>query len=301
LEPDLLLPQLDAQTASFFSGIHWEEDFVFIFFAGEPDLSSFLKLTPALELRQIHRLRYDQWQDGAYSSPIRLGALEIIPIFRGGPDCGTGPAPNSNPQPSLNQTGNLDRPPSHTGPKVGSGHLPPLAPLTIDPGLAFGFGGHPTTKACLEFLLAIFAPGVIKPKNSPATVLDLGCGTGVLALAAARLGAGKVLGVDHSHLAVDSAKKNTRANNLSDRVTIERGLAQDYASYPAELVTANIPMFVIDDLIEARAFSGRSYLIISGLLLEEGELFLKKLAKTQHFNLSDSCRSDRWISYLLEL
>jgi ribosomal protein L11 methyltransferase len=148
-------------------------------------------------------------------------------------------------------------------------------------------------------LLRVYHPGLSSPEPTPRTALDLGCGTGVLSLAAARLGAESVLGVDHSHLAADAAQRNAAANGLESGVRIVRGLAQDYASHAAELVMANIPLFVLTDLLELGAFTGRRRLIVSGLLQEEGQAFLDLLSQKIAFKVEDSHRSDRWVSYLL--
>ena len=80
--------------------------------------------------------------------------------------------------------------------------------LELDPGLAFGTGSHPTTRLCMEWLEANPAPGK--------TVLDYGCGSGILAIAAARLGAGRVAGVDIDPQAVDAARANAERNGLSN-------------------------------------------------------------------------------------
>jgi ribosomal protein L11 methyltransferase len=234
------------------------------------ELRDFLVRFPELELREIHELRYDQWQDGAGSPPLSVGPLVIRPVFG-----------------------------KNAVMAEGQGSSKGVLDVLIDPGLAFGFGGHPTTRACLEFLVRLYKPGtVVSP--SPETALDLGCGTGVLALAAARLGAKKALGLDHSHLAVDAAEINTGLNHLEDAVTVKRALAQDYARYPAKLVMANIPLFVLRDLVELEAFADRDYVIVSGLLPEEGETFLSLLAKKIDCEILDSQRSDRWINYLLK-
>jgi ribosomal protein L11 methyltransferase len=272
-------------------GLHLEADFIFLFFNQKVQLEHFLARFPALELRQIHELRYDQWQDGAGSRPFSIGPLFIKPLF------GLDHISKGNPLDS-NGSNKSGAP----GGGVGSGLPRPLGapePLVIDPGLAFGFGGHPTTKACLEFLLRLYRPGTLE-SVSPETALDLGCGTGILALAAARLGAKKVLGLDHSHLAVDSANKNAALNGLGTIVTIKRALAQDLALYQAQLVMANIPLFVLNDLVRLNAFCHREYLIISGLLPEEGQVFLDLLAQNTSFQILDAKRSDRWISYLLK-
>ncbi len=75
----------------------------------------------------------------------------------------------------------------------------------IDPGQAFGTGAHATTRLCLELLLALEPSGPL---------VDLGCGSGVLAIAAAKLGWGPVLGVDHDPLAVEATRENARVNGV---------------------------------------------------------------------------------------
>jgi ribosomal protein L11 methyltransferase len=253
----------------FFAGLHFEADFAFLFFTKDLSLEDWLTLHSEFELRQIHTLRYDQWQDGAQSPPIDLGDLVIQPCFEPLKARKLKRAAKGCPQ-----------------------------TLFIDPGLAFGFGGHPTTKTCLEFLIKIYRPKHLG-SNIPQNALDLGCGTGILAIAAAGLGAEKVLGVDHSHLAVEAARKNLIYNRLENKVTVERGLAQDFAHYRAELVSANIPLFVLSDLVCLGAFDDRKQLIISGLLPDEGEIFIKALGQRQAYEIIDAVRTDRWISYWL--
>jgi ribosomal protein L11 methyltransferase len=263
---------LGPEAAAALIGLHVEEGFAFLFFDKAVGHEAWLAGNPGFELNQVHQLRYDQWQDGAGSAPIRLGPLDIAPIGAAGEPRAARPVP---------------------GPAGGRRRL------IIDPGLAFGFGGHPTTLACLEFLVRVYHPGLTSPEPVPRSALDLGCGTGVLALAAASLGAERVIGVDSSHLAVEAAKKNVLANHLSGQVEIVRGLAQEAARQEAELVMANIPLFVLRDLVEAGAFGNRRRLIVSGLLTEEGETFLGLLSRRLPFRIIDSKRSDRWVSYLL--
>jgi len=87
--------------------------------------------------------------------------------------------------------------------------------IALDPGMAFGTGTHPTTQLCLAALEAIQPPG--------ATVLDLGCGSGILAIGSAKLGAAHVLGLDNDPVAVEVAQKNIRSSGVSERVTIQQG------------------------------------------------------------------------------
>ncbi|MDR1608478.1 MAG: 50S ribosomal protein L11 methyltransferase [Deltaproteobacteria bacterium] len=270
-------PEPEERFGSDFRGLHFEADFAFLFFVNDYDLGPFLSQYPFVEVKQIHRLRYDQWQDGATMEPMSVGPIKIWPWFE------------------ASQTPNLS---------LGLNNQPDLSsdcpPIYIDPGLAFGFGGHPTTKACLGFLARLYRPGALGVK-SPLTALDLGSGTGILALAAARLGANSVLGVDHSHLAVRSAQRNAELNALNSQVKFERGLAQDYAKAPGELVLANMPLFVLKDLLDLRAFDKRSHLIFSGLLASEGDTFLDLLTQSHKaLKLVDSQRDDRWVSGLVE-
>jgi len=150
---------------------------------------------------------------------------------------------------------------------------PPLArddvPIRLDPGMAFGTGTHPTTQLCLAALERHLPPG--------AAVLDLGTGSGILAIAAARLGSGPVLALDIDPEAVRVARANVAANGVADplRVRVEQGslaevLAGQFgAPQPTELVVANILARVIVQLLEqglTRAVAPGGLLIVSGIL-----------------------------------
>jgi ribosomal protein L11 methyltransferase len=94
--------------------------------------------------------------------------------------------------------------------------------VRLDPGLAFGTGTHPTTQLCLRGVERLVRPGT--------RVLDVGTGSGILAIAAARAGATDVLGVDVDPMAVDAARANVRLNRLARRVRILEGSAEDVVS-----------------------------------------------------------------------
>ena len=113
--------------------------------------------------------------------------------------------------------------------------------IELDPGMAFGTGLHPTTRMCLQALEEHLKPG--------AKVLDLGTGSGILAIAAAKLGAGSVLALDNDPLAVKAARANVRANGVQDLVAVEPG-SLDKATEEFELVLVNILARVIIEFVD---------------------------------------------------
>jgi ribosomal protein L11 methyltransferase len=140
----------------------------------------------------------------------------------------------------------------------------PAPPGTIDLRLersAFGGGSHPTTVSCLE-LLAALAP------LDGLSVLDLGSGTGILGIAALRLGAARALCVDVNPDAVASARRNGAANDLDDRLTHRCGMADDLAGTDFDLVVANMGGELLLDEAERIAPLVRpaGRLLLSGLL-----------------------------------
>ncbi len=132
--------------------------------------------------------------------------------------------------------------------------------IILDPGVVFGNGLHPTTRDCLKALS-------YTSKQHPFTsVLDLGTGTGVLALAAALLGAESVLGVDINPLCVKTAINNVELNGLTETIRMVDGPAEDFVHEPADLVVANIHHTVIERLLDSGVFRDAERFIISGLL-----------------------------------
>ncbi|MDF1592923.1 MAG: 50S ribosomal protein L11 methyltransferase [Desulfobacterales bacterium] len=99
-----------------------------------------------------------------------------------------------------------------------------------------------------------------------ASALDLGTGTGLLALAAARLGCRKILAVDLNLLAVKTALNNIRRNRLENKIMAIQGLAQDFVNVEADLVIANVHYQVMKGLIASRGFLSKKGFILSGLL-----------------------------------
>lgn len=132
--------------------------------------------------------------------------------------------------------------------------------ILLDPGVVFGTSLHPTTRDCLRALVKIYE------KYRFPKVLDLGTGTGILAIGAALLGAETVLAVDSNPLAVRIALQNIRLNGLGERVEVEEGLAENFADYDCDLLVANIHYDVILKLVKGEGFLKKKCFILSGLM-----------------------------------
>lgn len=132
--------------------------------------------------------------------------------------------------------------------------------IFLDPGVVFGTGSHPTTRDCMTALQMAFAadPDMI--------TLDLGTGTGLLAIAAARLGSPKVVAVDLNYLAARTALYNVRQNGLADQILVLRGDAEKCIDLPSDLVVSNIHYDVMKHLINSKGFLNSRQFILSGLL-----------------------------------
>lgn len=138
--------------------------------------------------------------------------------------------------------------------------------LEVDPGLAFGTGSHPTTRLCMEWLEAHPAPGK--------SVLDYGCGSGILAMVARKLGAQDVVGVDIDPQAIESARLNAERNNCEiDFYVPEEFGASKYGNSCFDIVVANIlssPLKLMAPMLSGRVAPGGA-LILSGVLARQAE------------------------------
>jgi ribosomal protein L11 methyltransferase len=142
----------------------------------------------------------------------------------------------------------------------------------LDPSVVFGTGTHPTTRGCLEALWQIYQ------KERPERVLDLGTGSGILALAAAKWGAQRILAIDCNELAVDTARRNVILNKEEARIEVSPGRAEDFVEFPSDLVCANLHRSVIESLMAEEAFCERRWIVLSGLFIREAraiEAFLQ--------------------------
>ena len=167
-----------------------------------------------------------------------------------------------------------------------------LLDIVIDPGQAFGTGAHHTTRLCLELLLNLD----VDPSRA---VMDVGCGSGVLAIAAAKLGFGPVHGVDHELEAVAATQRNAAVNGV--RVQAERhDLRHDGPAAGAPIVLANLlsPLLL---RVAADGFAGTApvVLIASGLLTHEADAVAAAFAHHQDLAEADRRLSGEWAALLL--
>ncbi len=169
---------------------------------------------------------------------------------------------------------------------VPSWHEPPVGDtvnILLDPGLAFGTGTHPTTRLCLEWLDG----HTVKGK----TVIDYGCGSGILALAAALLGAASVIGVDNDPQALVATLDNAQRNG----VHIHAYLPKEAPTDPADILVANIlagPLIQLAPRLAALVKAGGD-IALSGILPEQAEAV--SAAYSEWFALAPAVENDGWI------
>jgi ribosomal protein L11 methyltransferase len=170
---------------------------------------------------------------------------------------------------------------------------PADVPIRLDPGMAFGTGTHPTTQLCLAALEDLARPG--EP------VLDLGTGSGILAIAAAKLGARPVLALDIDAEAVRAARENVAANEVSDSVRVEQGtLSPSLFIVHCSLVICNILSSVIIRLLDeglARAAAPGGRLILSGILDSQAAA-VKQAAVKAGLSVDEQRQMGEWVAIL---
>jgi ribosomal protein L11 methyltransferase len=150
----------------------------------------------------------------------------------------------------------------------GVGDLPGSKEIVIDPGQAFGTGAHHTTRMCLELLLELASH---EPARGP--LLDVGCGSGVLAIAAAHLGFKPVLGLDHEPESVRATRENAHANGVlvqARRFDLRRERLPASEGQLAPILLANLVRPLLLDLA-ASLGEPPAQLIAGGLLREEAD------------------------------
>jgi ribosomal protein L11 methyltransferase len=167
-------------------------------------------------------------------------------------------------------------------------------PVYIDPGMAFGTGAHPSTQLSLLLLEEFVQPGQ--------AVIDVGCGSGILAIAAAKLGANPILGVDIDADAIPLARQNAQANQTGEKIVFAQGsvkdiLGGDFGFNQARVVAANILSHILIELLD-EGLSGLvtpdGALILSGIL-EEKEAALQAALKDHGLAVIKRAQMDDWV------
>ena len=211
---------------------NWEEEGDSFLFFSRPaieQVESILSRQPQLSLIDSYQMPYEQWLGEKFST-FEHGKFRVIPPWEASQRPGDNSAALS---------------------------------ILLDPGLVFGTGTHPTTRDCLEAL------ELASGSRALGTVLDLGTGTGLLALAAAKLGSRRVIAADLNLLAAGTARRNVNLNHLQNRIVTAQGRAEEMIAFPADLLIANIHYDVMRQLVNDRGFLTKNRFILSGLLRSE--------------------------------
>jgi ribosomal protein L11 methyltransferase len=164
--------------------------------------------------------------------------------------------------------------------------------LSIDPGRAFGSGSHPTTRMCLAELELLVHVGD--------TVADIGCGSGVLAIASVCLGAVGAVGVDTEDDAIEVSRANAERMGVTDRSTFLSGTIELLADSRFDVVVANIAAHVLHDLASALsdAVAENGALVLSGVLAEQSTDLLAEFERLG-FTLLSTAAADDWRALVL--
>lgn len=158
--------------------------------------------------------------------------------------------------------------------------------VNLDPGMAFGTGTHETTRMCIQSLE--------KYVKEESVVFDVGCGSGILAIAAAKLGAKKAVGVDLDPVAVESSLENVQYNNL-DNIEILHGNLVEVIEGKADVVVANILAEIICILTDdvKRVLKQNGYFITSGIIHDRVDMVVDKL-EASGFEVIEKNRDGEW-------
>jgi ribosomal protein L11 methyltransferase len=168
--------------------------------------------------------------------------------------------------------------------------------LVLDPGMAFGTGLHPTTQGCLQAIEKLMTPG--------ASVLDVGTGSGILAIAAAQLGATSIAAFDTDELAVRATEANAAENGVSDRIRVWQGEVDSVGGrgvWPMfGLVLANLLAPVVVRLLKENGLLGyvapTGHLVLSGIILEQGPDVVRAVEEAGGRVVETLARGD-WVTF----
>ncbi|HPN74386.1 MAG TPA: 50S ribosomal protein L11 methyltransferase [Candidatus Marinimicrobia bacterium] len=164
--------------------------------------------------------------------------------------------------------------------------------IVLKPGMAFGTGTHPTTHLALLMLEKYLTPGDV--------LLDAGCGSGILTIAALKLGAAQVSAWDIDSLVIDNFNENLELNGLSRKVAIQIGDVTALPNYNYDLIVSNIERQSNLRLLEALGRQqNRPLVIFTGLLKEENEIFTNKVLNYGR-EILDQDTEDEWLALVIK-
>ena len=164
--------------------------------------------------------------------------------------------------------------------------------INIDPGMAFGTGGHETTSLCIKNL-----EKYVKPHDN---VIDVGCGSGILSIAASYLTDGSLKAVDLDKLAVDVSRENFALNNLENRIEVEEASLLTKETKKYDVIVANILAHIIELMLEDayKLLEDGGYFITSGIIKDKKDELLEKMLE-QGFKLVEETSGNEWYSFVV--
>ena len=163
--------------------------------------------------------------------------------------------------------------------------------INIDPGMAFGTGGHETTSLCIKNL-----EKYVKPHDN---IIDVGCGSGILSIAASYLTDGSLKAVDLDKLAVDVSRENFALNNLENRIEVEEASLLTKETKKYDVIVANILAHIIELMLEDayKLLEDGGYFITSGIIKDKKDELLEKMLQ-QGFKLVEETSDNEWYSFV---
>ncbi|MEZ7764746.1 50S ribosomal protein L11 methyltransferase [Gemella sp. 27098_8_92] len=164
--------------------------------------------------------------------------------------------------------------------------------INIDPGMAFGTGGHETTSLCIKNL-----EKYVKPHDN---VIDVGCGSGILSIAASYLTNGSLKAVDLDKLAVDVSRENFALNNLENRIEVEEASLLTKETKKYDVIVANILAHIIELMLEDayKLLEDGGYYITSGIIKDKKDELLEKMLE-RGFKLVEETSDNEWYSFVV--
>lgn len=164
--------------------------------------------------------------------------------------------------------------------------------INIDPGMAFGTGGHETTSLCIKNL-----EKYVKPHDN---IIDVGCGSGILSIAASYLTDGEIKAVDLDKLAVDVSRENFALNNLENRIAVEEASLLTKETKKYNVIVANILAHIIELMLDDayNLLEDGGYYITSGIIKDKKDELLEKMLE-RGFKLVEETSDNEWYSFVV--